>query len=350
MAFEIDYIPVGEGDKGGDCIAMRFWDPLIGLPSQKVVVIDGGYKDTAELLINLVRNVYGTGKIDLIVSTHPDMDHVSGLLPVIEEMEVSDLIIHKPWEHAQDIKREFLNGKLTVSGIRKDLEESLSYASDLENLAIKKGITISEPFAGMTGFDGKMHVLGPSKEYYQELLPQFRGTPEPKKSIGLLGMIGKAGQEVKKFIQDQIHINHLDDEDSTSPENNSSTIILFEIDGHKILFTGDAGKRAIEKAIVYAHSQGIILNDLRVFDVPHHGSKRNLGKAMMEHIQAEYAYISAPINSEKHPAGMVTNHLFKKGTRTFATQGRHVYHFHGVDLRPGWSYITPIPFQNEIEL
>ena len=27
MAYEIDFLPVGEGEKGGDCIAMRFWDP-----------------------------------------------------------------------------------------------------------------------------------------------------------------------------------------------------------------------------------------------------------------------------------------------------------------------------------
>jgi len=351
MAYEIDYLPVGEGDKAGDCIAIRFWNPVIGIASQKVIVIDGGYKDSGEAVVNCIKNFYKTNTIDLVISTHPDKDHASGLVVVLEEMDVRELIMHKPWEHASDIKREFINGRLTVSGIKEDLEESLMYASELEAIADRKNIPISEPFSGMQRLNGVMHVLGPNLQYYQDLLPQFKGTPEAKNPLSALGMVvKKIGEEAIQIIQDTMHLNHLDDEDSTSPENNSSAIILFHIDGHKILFTGDAGKRAIEQAILYAQSQNISLTDLEIFDVPHHGSKRNLGKTAMELINAKTAYISAPINSNKHPASKVTNHLFKKGMGVFATQGRHICHFSGTTMRPGWGPISPIPFKNEIEL
>ena len=193
--------------------------------------------------------------------------------------------------------------------------------------------------------------LGPTEEYYKSLLSHFRGTPEPATSIGLLGMVQKTGESISKYVQDLLHINYLDDEDSTSPENNSSTIILAQIDGHKILFMVMLEKRAIESAISYAHSLGIPLNDLTLFDVPHHGSKHNFGKTMMEHIHSQTAYISAPANSEKHPSSKVTNHLYKKGVKTYTTQGRQIYSFNGVALRPGWVPLTTtIAFQPTIEL
>ncbi len=350
MAYELDYIPVGEGEKGGDCIAFRFWNPLIGVSSQKVVIIDGGFKDSAESLISHINTYYGTNKADVVISTHPDMDHTSGLITVLEKMEVANLVMHRPWNHVSDIKRQFANGKMTISGVKKDLEDSLAYASELEDIAVRKKINIHEPFTGTTAFDGVLHFLGPTKEYYQSLLPHFKGTPDPSTSIGLLGMLKKAGESVSQKVQDYLHVNHLDDEDSTSPENNSSTIILIQVDGHKLLLTGDAGKRAIENAISYAHSQEILLNDLMLFDIPHHGSKRNMGKTMMEHIHAQYAYISAPKDSDKHPAAKVTNHLIKKGIKTFTTQGRHIYHFHGVPIREGWSGLNEVQFQSVIEL
>lgn len=350
MAYELDYIPVGEGDKGGDCIAFRFWDPQVGISSQKVIIIDGGFKDSAESLVSHINTYYGTNKVDIVISTHPDMDHTSGLITILEKMNVSNLVMHLPWNHASDIKKQFANNRVTVTGVKKDLEESLVYASELEDIATKKGITIHEPFAGTTAFEGVLHFLGPTKEYYQSLLPHFKGAPDPATTIGLLGMVKKTGESISQKVQDFLHINHLDDEDSTSPENNTSTIILIQVDGHKLLLTGDAGKRAIENAINYAYSQKISLNDLMLFDVPHHGSKRNLGKTMMDHINAQYAYISAPKDSEKHPSFKVTNHLIKKGMKTFVTQGRHIYHFHGVPIRDGWSSLTELSFQSTIEL
>ena len=53
---------------------------------QKIVVIDGGYQDSGKALVELIRNTYGSNRVDLVVSTHPDNDHVSGLHVVLEEL------------------------------------------------------------------------------------------------------------------------------------------------------------------------------------------------------------------------------------------------------------------------
>lgn len=56
VGFEIDFLPVGEGERSGDAIAFRY-----GLPgSYRVMVVDGGTKASGEKLVEHIRLHYGT--------------------------------------------------------------------------------------------------------------------------------------------------------------------------------------------------------------------------------------------------------------------------------------------------
>lgn len=321
MAYEIEYIPVGDGEKGGDAIALRFGNLTGPRNKQSIVVIDGGFKESGEHLVKHIRSFYGTDYIDLVVSSHPDADHASGLSVVLENLNVGQLAMHRPWEHATEIKGFFKNGKITASGLEDRLEKSLQHASDLEALATKKGVEIVEPFQGITGFGGVLQILGPSQEYYEALLANFKSTPEPIKSLGIFAPIQKATSDVIKYIPDNWLIDLLkDDEDTTSAENNTSTIMLFNVDGHKLLFTGDAGKTALLNAIAYAEGIGTSLAGMNFLDVPHHGSKRNLSSKILKKMNATTAIISAPADSKKHPAKKVINALEKHGAAVYVNR------------------------------
>ena len=152
MAYEIDYIPAGEGEKSGDCVAIRFWDSQIGLSSQKIIVIDGGFKDSGEQLVKHIKDWYKKDFVDVVISTHPDADHASGLSVILENLNVGQLAMHRPWEHALQIKNFFKDGRITASGLEERLEKSLQNASDLEALALKKGIQIVEPCKDKRGW------------------------------------------------------------------------------------------------------------------------------------------------------------------------------------------------------
>jgi beta-lactamase superfamily II metal-dependent hydrolase len=350
MGYEIDFFPVGEGEKSGDAIALRFGNLTGSRSEQSVVVVDGGFKDSGQQLVEHIRKYYGTDQVDLALLTHPDADHASGLSVVLEELNVKLLAMHRPWEHASDIKDLFKDGRITASGLEERLERALQQASDLEGLAKRKGIPIVEPFMGSKGFSDAVHVLGPSVEFYQQLLANFRSTPEPKRAIGLLGRLQEAAGEVISRIQDAWHIDLLDDEtDTTSAENNSSAIMLLTVEGHKILFTGDAGKTALRLAVEYADSQGVPLHDLNMLDVPHHGSKRNLSSGILKKINASSAFISASKDSSKHPAKKVTNALKKHGAKVYVTKGKTICHPHNAPVRSGWVAVPEEPFHNTVE-
>jgi beta-lactamase superfamily II metal-dependent hydrolase len=349
MAYEIDYFPVGDGERGGDAIALRFGNLTGPRNEQAVVVIDGGFKESGERLVKHIKDFYGTDRADLVVSTHPDADHSSGLCVVLENMSVGQLAMHRPWEHATQIKEFFKSGRITASGLGEILEKSLQNASDLEVLATKKSIPIVEPFQGVTGFNDAVRILGPSQQYYEALLAHFRSTPEPTKALGIFAPIQKAAEEVAKRIRDFWHIDLLDDDDdTTSAENNTSTIILFTIDGHKLLFTGDAGKTALLNAIAYAEGIGISLAGMNFLDVPHHGSKRNLNSKILKKMNASTAFISAPAESTKHPAKKVTNALKKHGAKVYINRAGTLRHHYNAPPR-NWGPAPEEPFFELVE-
>ncbi|MCL5406735.1 MAG: MBL fold metallo-hydrolase [Deltaproteobacteria bacterium] len=351
MAYEIDYTPVGDGERGGDAIAMRYGVLDGPQKRQTVIVIDGGTKESGQALVNHIKTFYGTDVVDVAISTHPDQDHASGLCEVLENLTVHSLLMHRPWEHAQEIKNMFKDGRITASGLEERIEKSLQNASDLEAIAKRKNIPIYEPFQGMTA-GTIFHVLGPSKEYYESLLPHLKDMPTPKISLGVFAPILKTAEGVVNWIEDNMGIDLLnDDEDTTSPSNNTSTIILFNLDGHKLLFTGDAGKTALLNAIAYAESLpvSISLSDLSFLGVPHHGSKRNINSKIMKKIIARTAFVSAPKDGNpKHPSKKVTNALQKHGSTVYVTRGNNLLHQFQGNVR-GWGNATREPFHARVE-
>ena len=101
--YEVDFLSIessGElGSKSGDAITVRFTENTTG--TVRVLVIDGGYKHTGERLVEHVQARYGTNHVDLVISTHPDMDHVNGLTSVLTDLSVGELLIHIPHDHAR---------------------------------------------------------------------------------------------------------------------------------------------------------------------------------------------------------------------------------------------------------
>lgn len=348
MAYEIDYLPVGDGKTSGDAITLRFGNLTGPRSEQTVIIIDGGYQESGEKIIEHLKDYYCTDRVDLVVSTHLDRDHISGLYPIIENLKVNYFLMHKPWEHADDIKKLFVNKRITGSGLEEKLEKSLQQAFDLKELAVKKGVKLVEPFQGVNGYG--MQVLGPSKEYYESLLPLFKETPKPISVLEqLLGPVKPAVEKVAEWLEDNLDIDLLDDdEERTNPENNTSAIILFQIDGHKLLFTGDAGKTALHLAADYADTQGIVLTDLRLFDIPHHGSKNNLSSKVLNRIIGSTAFISASKNDPDHPAKKVTNALIKHKAKVFVNRGSTLRHHHEAPSR-GWTAAEPERFHNRVE-
>lgn len=361
MGYEVDILGVGQESKSGDAITIR-WGNLFGSrQEQRVVIIDGGFRESGQDVVNHVKRYYGTESIDAVISTHPDQDHVNGLDIVLDQLFVGQLWIHKPWEHNHGLASRFVDGRVTDSSLGKRLRESLEAASDLVTKATKCGIPVVEPFSGKTLYnENQLCVLGPTQAYYESLIPEFDGMPEAKatlRSLLLDGFTTMSGA-IRKFFSTW-GVDALDDEDTTSAKNNSSVIAQLVVDGRRLVFTGDAGVTALAHAadqLAFASHYA----DLRFIQIPHHGSRRNVGPTVLNRLigepvaQGQTRSVTAIASTAKkgepkHPRKAVLNAFTHRGVKAQATRGRTICLAHNAPNRAGWSPVPEEPYYWEYD-
>lgn len=73
---QVHFIDVGQGDS-----------ILIESPSGKTMLIDGGVKGAGQQIVSYLKEL-GINKLDIVVATHPDADHIGGLISVLDNMPI----------------------------------------------------------------------------------------------------------------------------------------------------------------------------------------------------------------------------------------------------------------------
>lgn len=357
MDYEIDFIRVGEESRNGDAIAFRFGNLAEGAPraEQTVVVIDGGTLKSGQDLVDFIKTHYGTSRADIVVSSHPDADHASGLTIVMEELEVGELWMHRPWRE-EEVGQRIDIGRVVDSALKRSLED----ASAVEQIAIRKNVPMKHPFSDGIIQHPNLIVLGPSQEYYSELVEQF------DESITQYALRVASGvtfahllQRVRETWNDETLSEPIE---GTSPKNNSSVVLLLHNNSQPIaLFTADAGVPALTKAADFADTLGITLANSQFIQVPHHGSRRNVGPTILNRIigsplaEGQYkmkAFVSNAKNAdEKHPSKRVMNAFHRRGAPVCqtSTNGNICYFSPGTCARQGYGPITHEPLYAEVE-
>jgi beta-lactamase superfamily II metal-dependent hydrolase len=349
MSYTIDFLAVENEDsdstKSGDAIAMKFLVP--GEARHRIVIIDSGYSLTGQQMVDHIKSYYSATHVDLVISTHPDVDHINGLKTILEQLSVGELMMHLPWDHRTDAYK-ISNYEAIV---------------DLYQLATSKNIPVTEPFTGQERFSSTIRILGPNRVRYESLLDQMiseavSGTEQARFSaLRGSGVIVKATRVLDKVLA-AFPFETLGDDDDASPRNQSSVITLLEIDGGRKLFTGDAGIESLNQALDYYEGAvgPIVTKPINFFQAPHHGSKHNLGKTVLNRLFGEPAaprgtftsYISSAKASEKHPSPKVSNAIGRRGGTVFATEGNGLCH--GDWTGRNWTTATPLgPLEEDDE-
>ena len=334
---EIDFLPVENPDesstRSGDAMAARFIPP--GGSSPVVVVFDAGFTDIGDDLADHIAKHYNTSHVDYVVSTHPDADHINGLITLFDRCTVGELFMHQPWLHTSSY--------LKLSNIEKILE--------LYTKAKELGVTITEPFTGVTRCGGALQVLGPTKDLYQEnLAEELSGEASSKAAFGsLFASAGPVVTLTKKLEQvlALFPVETLTDTDDTSSRNQASVITLVDVDKRRFLLTGDTGIRGLNDAAdVYESSYGPVSQaPLSFIQAPHHGSHHNVGPSVLDRwlgpkdkgFSTPTVFISSARLSEKHPSPRVTNAFGRRGGKVYVTEGKVIAHHWNAERRAGWS-------------
>ena len=329
--FEIDFLSVGES-QSGDAIALRYEHN----GNTFVHVVDGGFQDDGPHVMAHLRKYYGGNGVSHVVLTHPDNDHAGGLRTVLEECAVfpgGGLWMLRPWLYAAELLDRFARFT-TVSGLEKALREAYPNVAALEEIAQRRGIPIYEPFQGAT--IGGFTVLAPSKARYLQLIVDSERTPKEAaraSNMEFLEALQLVAARVVHYAKAAWGVEVFSTE-STSAENEMSVVQYTSLCNEKILLTGDVGRDGLSEAADFAPFIGLQLPGIDRFDVPHHGSRRNLSTEVLDRwLGARLAQqlpegrglfsalISANLDDKEHPRRAVVRGLIHRGADVVQTTG-----------------------------
>ena len=331
--YEIDFLNVGS-KRSGDAIALRY-----GVSGQELIhVVDGGYQSTGPMLAGHIYKHYGAPPhIDHVVVTHNDGDHAGGVRSLFEWFSIGTLWMLRPWLYANELIHLFSRYR-SVSNLERRLMEVYPNLAELEQLATQAGTPIGAPFQGQQ--IGAFRVAAPSKERFLRCVLESERTPEvvsayepvEAPSGGLSGLL----KAVTEYVSAKWGEEKFSPEE-TSAENEMSVVQFARIAERRILLTGDAGRAGLGEAADYLTGMGVGLPGIDVFQVPHHGSRRNVSTEVLDRLLGKRllwpffdssftAVISAAKDDPLHPRRAVVRacHHRGSGNQTLSTETANV--------------------------
>lgn len=287
----------------GDCLWIEYGDNA----DIHRILVDAGTAATSVRVKAALEKVHTSTKKshELLVITHVDADHIAGILPLVS----SD-------EHASNFRDIWFNGRthldpgatlepfgpvqgeLLTTALRKDgipwnaffLGKSVSLKQD------DSPVTMSLPGGA------KLTLLSPSWLQLQSLIPKWER--EVRKAGLDPSLEAVAPQESPAGFEAFGAINV--DELAASPfqedsaeANGSSIAMLVEFAGKRLLLGADAHPSVLISSIKKLNNGKPFPVD--VFKLPHHGSKFNVSRELMEMIPCKTALFSTSGAYFNHP-------------------------------------------------
>jgi beta-lactamase superfamily II metal-dependent hydrolase len=287
----------------GDCFILEYRS---GNESCTIIIDGGPYQTFENHLKPTVQQLLSNRKIDLMILSHVDNDHIIGLLDLLVEIKnqresgTKELFkISKMWHNSfknllllPDEPKQLL-AKLSQDQSlieRRNILESLimkgyQQGTDLTKLAKSLKIPINQGFGEVIEVEHdvksarlnniNLRILGPTMKNLEKLRKEWNEwlTKKQQTEITESGLI----QILDKSVP-----------------NLASIMFLAEIKNRKILFAGDG----LGQDIVDILSKNAMLDQsgkfyVDVLKVPHHGSDRNTSLEFFNTVNAKYYIISA---------------------------------------------------------
>lgn len=274
------------------------------------IIIDGGIGDTYEntlkkkgdlfKAIKKIRN--NEQKIDLLVLTHFDNDHIGGLLRWLNNDNEAPTLIKKVWFNSgKEIAKE-----LAIEE-NQDLNIEIKEGEDYFYTSTKQGIKFEEYLSKNQLWDGKIikqgneidllglkfKILSPNIESLKNLLELYN----KEKDYFTSG--GKFDFEIslKDFIEEESKPKFKFKEDKSIP-NGSSIAFVMEYQGKNFLFLGDAHPSVVVEGLNKFDIDKENSLEAELIKISHHGSKHNTNSELLSIIKTNNYLISS--NATKH--------------------------------------------------
>ena len=364
MKYELDFIGVNEETKDADAIGIHWIENDI----RTIGIYDGGFSTHGNQLKSIIEKFYFTKDkkdIDFVICSHSDQDHVTGLKVLLENNTIKTLYLNRPWQYIDELYEKVNDGRITKKSLEERLKKTYKFIDEIESLAVEKGIDIREAFEG-TIINDKITVLHPSKEMYISLIVESNKTSflemssQNKTFVEIITeAVAKTFKKVYNWIKETWSEESLREDVATTPENETSVVIVGDMTDEKFLLVGDAGITALNAANnYYSENIGSIKDDISVYQIPHHGGRHNVNTSILDKmignvveqdkVVNKSAFVCSGKNSD-HPLKMVTNAFVRRGVKVYVASGHTINHRKGITSREGWTTSKKTEFSEKVE-
>jgi ribonuclease BN (tRNA processing enzyme) len=295
----------------GDCLLLQSYNE----DKNNFILVDGGTSQTYEKDLKFVISKLRSKqkKVDLVILSHIDNDHILGLLDLFEDIKRNreanaDELIGGLWHNSfKDITDEktdssrlmqklFLSNQFSAIGLdtnRTHLPvigalKGIAEGRDLTKIAKSLHIPINQQFGG------RLIIVG--NEYKSLEVGNMKFT--------ILGPTEKNLDKLRKIWNDWLtkHLTSLTKVSDwqalkvldASVSNLSSIMFMVESQRKKLLFTGDG---LGEDVVDVLSERGLLDSEgkchVNIMKVPHHGSERNASREFFNTVTADSYVISA---------------------------------------------------------
>ncbi len=240
---KIVFCDVGQGD----AIYIRF-------PNGRDMLVDGGPNNQVLNCLGGEMPFYDR-RIDLVVLTHPQKDHLQGLIEVLKRYQVGIFVS-------------------TAVGNKTD------GFLELEKVIIDKQITLKQIGRGTQIRVGKvyLHTIWPDRIWLNKKIAEFRSQTN-------LDSLGFAVDKDGKILGDP---------------NTYSIYLHLQFQDFDLLLTGD-GDISTQTELVNLGLLSSLPVNIEVLKVPHHGAATALRSDFLNWLKPQYAVIQVGKNSYGHP-------------------------------------------------
>lgn len=295
----------------GDSIIISFIDDI---GKNRNILIDGGVSGTyydsrynryGALKLELAKIRDAKEKVDLLILSHIDNDHIEGILKWFEIDKEAHSLIKQVWfnsgksisEYYKESKNTDL--KVTLDTYKSDktgVKEALEFEKYLLDKEIWNKKIISKGYQ-LEIYGAVITVLTPTELQLKKLVKEYK-----KKTGDNIYTGGKKDWHID--LKDCIALeekDHFKFSQDTSVKNGSSITVLFSFKEKNYLFLGDSHpKEVCDSLQELGHNKKCRLK-VELFQISHHGSKANMNKELLEIINTQNYVISTDSSIHGHP-------------------------------------------------
>jgi beta-lactamase superfamily II metal-dependent hydrolase len=308
--FQVNMLPAEEGD----CLVVEYGEP------GKIhrILVDTGTENTCKAIVKYLGALPEKERtFELFILSHVDDDHIGGLMKLIN-VNVPNLyfddIWFNGWKHLSSLGAEELGpvqGEMLTSWL---VQNDLPWNKHFKGGRIAVSDTGELPEKTLGG-GMKLTVLSPGYKELANLRPKWKKLcrqvgldpalgpqPKPATPAGFesLGAVDIEDLAIEPFRAD------------SSESNGSSIAVLAEYEGHSILLTGDAFPsvliKNIDRIAENKKEKQLVVDAMKM---PHHGSKGNTSRKLIEKVNSSRYLISTNGNVHHHPDAAAVARVIK---------------------------------------